>query len=297
MLKNLKTSGTFIAILMIFLSNIAFASPQRPDFLIYKGDTIPTYNLILEEYYKKINEPDNGSLFGLKFRDGSTLNCWRGYQAIYEIENDSLFLKHIINCGARKVDQSASDKKIKKIFGNKVKNGKVFLNWYTGKFSIPNGKLLRWDGVFYKIFENEILFKVKKGIIHKISKIVNYIDNPRRINRRYKDLDTITKIFINELSKQNWNNKKEIDCSDKYRITISKKGSVKRVIMPEYKTQKEINEFWDKGEYKYCIRKVHKALKNLKFDIIKKKGKPIEENYYIEFFIKDNGKIENWTNL
>ena len=34
------------------------------------------------------------------------------------------------------------------------------------------------------------------------------------------------------------------------------------------------------------------ALKNLKFDIIMDKGKPIPEDIYIEIWVEDNGEIE-----
>jgi len=288
-----------LIIVILFLSQNSFAksnhfvSPQMPDYIIYKGDTIPIYNLILEKYFQKIEKSDKGSLFGLKFREGSSFNCWRGYQAIYEIENDSLFLKNIINCGERKIDKSASEKRIKEIFGNKFKNSKVHITWFTGNFAIPNGELLRWDGVFHKTFENEILIKVQNGKVREISKIKNYEDDPKRINRKYRD--TISKVMFNELNKLNWKNKKDFDCSEKYIVTIGKNGKVSKVTMPEYQTEKEIKEFWGKNEYDYCLKTVKKGLKNLKFDILKKNGKPIEENVYLEIWIEDNGKLENWT--
>jgi hypothetical protein len=89
---------TITVILILFLPFKSMASPQLPDYIIYKSDTIPVYQLILEEYFGHMEIPDQGSLFGLKFRNNASLNCWRGYQAIYLIENDSLFLKNIINC-------------------------------------------------------------------------------------------------------------------------------------------------------------------------------------------------------
>jgi len=70
-------------VLVLFLVQKTMASPQLPDYLIYKGDTLAVYDLILEQYLAKIKTPDQGDLFGLKFRDGASFNCWRGYQAIY----------------------------------------------------------------------------------------------------------------------------------------------------------------------------------------------------------------------
>jgi len=33
----------------------------------------------------------------------------------------------------------------------------------------------------------------------------------------------------------------------------------------------------------------------LQFDIIKRKGKPMEENVLLEIWFEENGAIENWT--
>ncbi|PIV50701.1 MAG: hypothetical protein COS19_03540, partial [Flavobacteriaceae bacterium CG02_land_8_20_14_3_00_34_13] len=72
-----------------------------------------------------------------------------------------MFLKNIIECGEQKIDQTASERRMSEIFGDKVQNGKAYINWFSGEFSLPEGELLRWDGVFRKTFENEILIKVQ----------------------------------------------------------------------------------------------------------------------------------------
>jgi hypothetical protein len=92
-------SVCFFSFFLTLCSLRLFASPQMPDYIIFKGDTIATYNLILEQYLQRNDTTEQ--LFGLSFRnstDGSfSFNCWRGYQAIYKIDNDSLFLVDIIN--------------------------------------------------------------------------------------------------------------------------------------------------------------------------------------------------------
>ena len=41
---------------------------------------------------------------------------------------------------------------MKEIFGDKVENNRVFINWFTGLINFPDktekNKILRWDGVF-----------------------------------------------------------------------------------------------------------------------------------------------------
>jgi hypothetical protein len=273
-----------------------FASPQKPDYIIYKKDTISTYNLILEQYLQRIDTTKTEKLFGLNFRNGSSFNCWRGYQAIYKIENDSLFLTDIINCGEllNKINKFSSIDKMKNIFGDKVNNNKVYIDWFSGYISFPlNNKLLRWDGVFYKIYEKETLINVSNGKVLKIENINNYISRPNSIGRKNKD--KVSDILFKKLKKVKWENTKKFDCSEKYLITIDENGKVSKVNM-SYQTEEEMEKHYDNDEYIYCIETIRNALKELKFDIILDKGKPISENIYIEiFFDNDNEKLENWT--
>jgi hypothetical protein len=288
----------WIAIFIAMIGRQGFASPQLPDYLIFKGDTLPIYNLILEDYFNKTNIADQGDLFGLKFREGASLNCWRGYQAIYEIDNDSLFLTHIISCWELNdrdtINIYESNNRLKNIFFDKIKNSRVFVNWFTDNISIPNGRLLRWDGVFYKIFENEILVSIEKGLVYKIKELNNYIDETKRLNRHYND--TISTVIFNELKKVKWKSIDIFDCSEAYLITIGGNGKVSKVKMAEYQTREQIKESWDRREYNYCIRKVKNALGDLEFDIIKHKGKPYSENVYLEIWFEEDGTLENWTN-
>ena len=284
-------------VVISFLQNVNASSPQAPDYIIFKRDTIPVYNLLVEKYFDNLKKSDNGELFGYKFREDSATFCWRGYQAIYEIADDSLFVKHIIYCGelfdGNKIDVKESNKRLQEFFIGKVNNNRVLVDWYSGNLNVPKENLLRWDRVFHKTFEKEISIDIKNGEITNASEIENYIDDPNRINRKYTD--TISKVMFNELDKLNWNNKKGFDCSEGYIVTIGKNGEVSDVIMSEYQTKKEIKEFWGKNEYNYCIKAVRKGLRDLKFDILKMNGKAVEEKVYLEIWIKNDGKLEEWT--
>ena len=136
------------------------ASPQAPDYLIIGKDTLPVCQLILEEYLDSVEEPaENNSLFGFNFREGASPNCWRGYQAVYSLENDSLFLKYVLPCGSIKnfdsSDANSSNEQMKKIVTEKVKNDKVFMDWYSNELAIPKGKPVCWDGIFTTIYDKE----------------------------------------------------------------------------------------------------------------------------------------------
>lgn len=295
MIKN----KTLIIIFLLFPLGL-LASPQVPDYIIFKGDTIATYNLILEQYLQKQEKIESDKLFGLSFRnssDGSfSFNCWRGYQAIYMIDNDSIFLVNIINCGERKkgnIDKESSIKKMKGLFGNNLINNRVFIDWFSGDLNFPlNNKLLRWDGVFYAIYENETVINISNGKVLNVESVDNYVNIPKRINRR--DKNKVSDILFKKLKKVKWINTDSIDCSEKYLVTIDKDGIVSNVSMLRYQSSDSIDKYWERNEYSYCIKTILDAFKKLKFDIIKDKGKPFSEDIYIEIWF-DKGKIENWT--
>lgn len=285
-------------LLLTFLTSGAFASPQSPDYIIYKGDTLATYTLILEQYFHLQAKTDQGKLFGLSFRDGATFNCWRGYQAIYKIDNDSLFLVDIIFCGERrngKIDKVASADKMRSIFKDKFLNDRVYIDWFSGDMKFPlTNKVLRWDGVFYRIYEKETVIDIDYGRVLKMENVDNYIHNPKAIDRKNKD--KISDILFKKIKKAKWINVDSIDCSEKYLVTIGNDGKVSKVTMLGYESQDSIDKYWERNEYDYCINSVFSSLKKLQFDILKDKGKPISEDIYIEiWFDEKKGKIENWT--
>jgi hypothetical protein len=273
-----------------------------PDYIIFKGDTIATYNLILEQYLQRHDTAKTEQLFGLSFRNGTdgsiSFNCWRGYQAIYKIDNDSLFLVDIIDCGERRngtIDKVASFKKMKEVFGNNFINGRVYINWFSGYLNFPlTNKVLRWDGVFYKIYEKETVVNIAFGEILNTKDVENYVDNPKAIDR--KDKDKVSDILFKKIKKAKWINVDSIDCSEKYLVTIDRDGKVSKVTMLGYQSQDTIDKYWERNEYDHCINTIFNSLSKLQFDIIKDKGKPISEDIYIEiWFDEKKGKIENWT--
>lgn len=293
-MNNMKKN--IISIIIFIVTPLGLlASPQIPDYIIYEKDTIATYNLILEQYLQQQDTGKADKLFGLIFRNGASLNCWRGYQAVYKIENDSLFLTDIINCGELsngKINKVQSVGKIKTIFADRLINDKVYIDWFDGKINFPLiNKILRWDGVFYKIFEKEKVITISKGIVEKIEDVNNYVDDPNRINRR--DKNKVSELLFKKLKKIKWKNSNDFDCSEKYLVKIDEKGNISKVSM--LYSDEEIKKYYEQDEYNYCINKMFNALKDLKFDIIKDKGIPVSEEIYIEIWIEDNGRIKNWT--
>lgn len=260
---------------------------------------------MLVEKYLQTRKDDKGRLFDLSFRNsidgtvGTSLNCWRGYQAIYKIENDSLFVSAIIDCHSLEYKKEVPKNYIRELFGEKVKNGKVFVDWHSGNISFPvkrkDNKEIRWDGVFERTFMHETAIKVEDGKVIEISEQQNYIDLKSGIDRLERD--SISNVLFNSIKEYKWTKLDKFDCGERYTVVIGKKGKVTNVVMTDYQTEELIKEYWDtKREYNHCVKSVKKALSELQFDILKRKGEPTEEKVYIEIWFKEDGTIENWTN-
>jgi len=90
-------------IIIIFLLSIwanASSTPQTPDLLIVGQDTFYLeYTFPIEQLGLKISyNPFN------KYGEYEIMlsNCWRNYQAIWEIENNKLYLRSMKSCHSGK---------------------------------------------------------------------------------------------------------------------------------------------------------------------------------------------------
>ncbi|WP_044204635.1 hypothetical protein [Flammeovirga sp. OC4] len=278
-----------ILTLLLFQLNVSYGSHQFGDYIVYQGDTSITFNFFLENYLKKVTK-DNGKLFGLSFRENATFNCWRGYQAIYLIENDSLFLTDIITPGEirknKTIDKEKSQSKITEIFKDKIVNNRVLIDWYSGSFIIAKGDVLRRNAAVPKTFERELSVIAEKGNIIEKTMINNYEEVPNGISRRYSDKPAPDDVILEEIKKLK---KREIeDCLGGYNIIIGTNGKISEVSrtfqIPEggglEKLQKEAQDL--------TTQKIANHLASLSFDIVKHKGVPVEEKVDIIIF-----KLEN----
>lgn len=118
----------------MFLSSIwtdASSTPQTPDLLIVGQDTFYLeYTFPIEQLGLKIS-------YNLFNKDGEyeimLSSCWRSYQAIWEIENNKLYLRSMKSCHSGKTyDYPAIiDYFTKNGYKPKIENGKIFADWYT----------------------------------------------------------------------------------------------------------------------------------------------------------------------
>ena len=118
--------------LLFFLACITriFATQQQTDLLIVEKDTFHLKTFPLENL-KFTTRP-----FGNTRRTAPSTSCWRGYRAVWKIEDNKLYLEKIIRCN---YDSKTTEQDIKELFdlnGIKCeeKDGMILADWLTMSF-------------------------------------------------------------------------------------------------------------------------------------------------------------------
>ncbi|MFK7907838.1 MAG: hypothetical protein AB8B69_22090 [Chitinophagales bacterium] len=123
-----------------------FATIQDPDLLLIEGDTVYLKSFPLEDLELQCRP------FGLTLLTAPNSGCWRAYQAIWRLENDSLFLEKIFTCpvfqrlqndslssgeilGYSSILEPSREENILELFHENdleatVVRGRIFADWY-----------------------------------------------------------------------------------------------------------------------------------------------------------------------
>jgi len=190
LINNMKPFLTLILTLAFSLQ--VFATPQAPDILIYKGDTLRIYGEPLEKH------PNIDSLrikmFGKKDYWCAT-SCYRSYIAEWKIVDNQLYLMKISHCCK---DDIKFD--LKFLFGEKYVNGKVKADRVTGNFTSQQGKKLLYNHDMYEgwisEYELELHFEKRKVTDTKL------YDNRKAKQSKYSQNDQKLQEYI--YSNINW---------------------------------------------------------------------------------------------
>ncbi|MEZ4884389.1 MAG: hypothetical protein R3E32_06575 [Chitinophagales bacterium] len=209
----------------LLIGNSVFATGQVPDYMIYKGDTVAIFSNPLEQYFEQIGKRELIDFVGC----GSTA-CWRGYKAIWELKNDSLFLRQITSCH-KDCGLEIKNADLKKMFGTDA----VFANWFTGKIVIPQGNQIQYIHMGYASIYRELHISFKNGLqINERTvsneKIANKIElEKKQMQIAKKVQDTL---FYQVKMKIDWDTIATpwYDlCAEKYILTYNRKGKLKKV--------------------------------------------------------------------
>lgn len=105
----------------------AFATAQSPDRIVYKGKERMLFSNPLEGYYSSGRKRPDFMIAPLTTSTGN----WRGYVAMWQIENGKLYLTKIDSWLCRSSSERSCRKvSLAEIFKEKVKNGKVLADWF-----------------------------------------------------------------------------------------------------------------------------------------------------------------------
>ncbi len=132
-----------------------FSTGQAGDVLIYQGDTLALFSNPLEQYLEIKTER---TINDYELTWTSTA-CYRGYQATWELVNDSLYLL--------KVQKGCYSEELKyfdltKEFGT----DRVFAHWFIGKTLAPKGDLIHYVHSGYgSFYQSELVLTFKDGIL------------------------------------------------------------------------------------------------------------------------------------
>ncbi|WP_291125566.1 hypothetical protein [Flavobacterium sp. UBA6031] len=172
----------YAILLLSILPLITFATTQNSEILIYKSDTLLTSDCPLD-ILMETNLTIKKRITNYTDTICEISTCWRGYNGTWQIQNDSLFLKNLTSsCEDYIFD-------LKKTFsGRKIRNGKVFANWYSGEIKAYYhiGKFKDLDTTKYNT--KSLIATIKKGII------VNILIEPA-YDYNFETLETKTESF------------------------------------------------------------------------------------------------------
>ena len=162
-----------IFILLTFCSLTVSATVQVCELLKYKNDTMCLESYPLTNFLIENREIIQKKIMGYAEETCISSACWRGYQGLWEIKNDSLFIIELTNsCGDKVFD-------LKKIFGSdKVKNERVFASWASDTINVGYGEFIgylipenieEYDLDNYKLYYTKSFYcEIKNGIVKNI---------------------------------------------------------------------------------------------------------------------------------
>ena len=179
-------SRRFFLITILSLSIFSLkATMQEGDIVIFNNDTLRSLTYPLNSYpnFKAIKDSIQN-----KYNWGCTAN-WTGYQCVWKIEDDKLFLIEIkAPCGGKeRVD-------LKELFGKEFQNNRVYADWFTGTLVTGKGETLTHllDKRF--VTEEDIVINILSGEFIDSESFTNFV----YISDLYKDNDALREYIYSD---------------------------------------------------------------------------------------------------
>jgi hypothetical protein len=158
----------YLLIICFFISNIAYATPQWTDILIYNDKEYPLLQFPLEGYFYQ-NPSKRPNVMTLS-------STWRGYTALFEIKDNKFYVINISNFDPEN-----------------------HLNWWNGMLIMPDGELMLSVS---EIIESSVsLYEIFKYYdFYKFIEIKNgeLINEYRLNNCQYRSYDEIIQYLFSK---------------------------------------------------------------------------------------------------
>lgn len=266
-----------ILFLVFYFASIHSAT-QVPDICIIRKDTARLDTLVmfsypLEDYFEKIG---TRNLAGFKTCESPA--CSRGYQAVWLVENDSLFLINIQGCNEHMswCDEAAIPN-LKKIFGEASKQNKVFASWAYGSYRCFEGDVI--PHLKNQMFVADRVLNIKQGELKKEKRYVNVIKKSKSFAVEENTPEFVLSIIQTNI---NWN-------------ALPKRGpkqfvvDIQLIIQKNRKTQIQVKTNASKRNLILIETELLRCLKKFKWYKYKQLGK----NVSVSFNIKAEFDIDN----
>jgi hypothetical protein len=144
-------------LIFIFFSSQSFSTAQTPDKLIIDGETIALQSNPLEIYFK--NNPDKKS-----DEWAFSTALWRGYIAVFKIENGHLIVSDI----KVQLKKEEDHRKWFSVIDQVMTKEERVVSWYDGLLVAPRGEIVNYIHMGYASeFEKYTLFLIEGGKVIK----------------------------------------------------------------------------------------------------------------------------------
>ncbi len=181
---------------LLFFTSAALATAQRPDRIVYDGQTYALQTNPLNQYFQA--NPDRHPFeAGDKDRMVTSTALWRGYVATFALENDLLVLRDF------EVLQSTGDPKdfdaelVSQIDQYFATPDSRVLDWYSGIMVIPQGEMVHYVHMGYSsMYESYLMLRIENGRIKEIATFNadEFLDFKRRQFAVFRESDEYRKL-------------------------------------------------------------------------------------------------------
>lgn len=241
----------------------------------------------LEQYFESTSKREIPDFAGC----GSTA-CWRGYKAIWELKESTLYLRRITGCHSN-CGIETSDGDLVKMFGS----DNVVASWFTGEIMVPKGELIQYFHMGYaSIYEEEHIYNFKSGKLKNVRVKSNkkYAKKKRRLSEEQEITKSVQDtLFYYAKTQINWDTLTTpwyMFPDDKYLLTYNRKGNLKKVWVDyegaEGSRDKLDNWWWNISDDRESRKKIKKALKPLNLSYISLPKRKFEVEFEIIYWRK-----------